>query len=641
MNKKKIFALCIAACMGAAVFAGCTTGTSVSDGANASFVAEGSEVSAQLAMPRITIKGNVISWAAVQNATGYTVYEDGEVAGTVTEPSYTITETAAGRYTYTVVANGGTGYANSEVSNSVVYAISGDIVTDVPDVTPGEPDGVTTVYIVGDSTVSSFDDAYYLPRYGYGTQLGQYLSDEVVVNNLALSGRSSYSFLSESNYTILTSNIDGDDFLIIGFGHNDEKAETDRYTNPNLSYTDSATLINNRPASFAYTLYNYYIKVAEDAGATPILCTPIVRANASNDYEGSSGHITADATAGGIAYAGGDYAKAIRDLGAATDTTVIDLTAITKADYTAIGYDKATDYHAWTATKDGVRSGVDNTHTNYFGAKMNAYYIASELAKTDNPLGQFVKPDITKPTYEVDYTAGINADYVEPDYEPFDPATDKSANWTTITEASWYGTAMGDIGGASVSPFTVSQGAGAEGVTFTVGTTQSKGKMTDGGDGFAAAFMQLEANRNFEMTVTVTLDTYTGDKQTGFGLMLRDDIYIDQQIKNLYSNYVAAGAYVSGDGTNINFARVANKLSGNDLTTLAQGQSYTLKITKQNQTVHTYFIAGETTYEATYTDFDFVAVDNQNVYLCLFATRGTVATFSNIQYTDNGLGVEA
>ena len=40
-----------------------------------------------------------------------------------------------------------------------------------------------------DSTLSSFDDKYYYPRYGYGTKLGCYLNSKVQVNNLALSGR--------------------------------------------------------------------------------------------------------------------------------------------------------------------------------------------------------------------------------------------------------------------------------------------------------------------------------------------------------------------------------------------------------------------------------------------------------------------
>ena len=30
---------------------------------------------------------------------------------------------------------------------------------------------MSTLWVVGDSTLSSFDDKYYYPRYGYGTSL--------------------------------------------------------------------------------------------------------------------------------------------------------------------------------------------------------------------------------------------------------------------------------------------------------------------------------------------------------------------------------------------------------------------------------------------------------------------------------------
>lgn len=638
MKKKKLFSLFVAACMGAAVFAGCADNSGGGNGDGGGNGGDDTTPSVtQLAAPQISLSENVISWSAVTNADGYTVYQGDTVAGTVTATSYTISISDPGSYTFAVVATStDEKYSDSEKSNTVTYTV--EAATD-PD--PEElPE--TTVYFVGDSTVCSFSDAYYLPRYGYGTQFENFVSDKVTVSNLALSGRSSYSFLSEDNYDTLVNSIGEGDYIIIGFGHNDEKAETERYTNPNLPYTDSTTLINGRPASFAYTLYNYYIKVAEDAGATPILCTPIVRANSSDNYEGSSAHITETATAGDIEFAGGDYAKAIRDLGAATDTTVVDLTAITKADYAALGYDKAVDYHAWTATKNGVRSGVDTTHTNMYGAKMNAYHIASELAKSDNPLGDYVLGDIVKPTYEADYAAGINSEYKEPDYTPFDPATDKSANWT-ITADGWYGTAMGTLGGNSVSPFIIEQGTDAAGgITFKVGSSDDKGKFQSSSDGFAAAFMQIEHNRNFEITVDVTLENYTGIKQTGFGVMLRDDILVDERDDTLASNYVAAGVVTSDSALNILFSRESGKLNKESNTAaIATGVTYTVKITRTNQTVHTSFTIGDVTYTNTYTDFDFAARDNEFDYICLFANRETVATFSNIQYVDKGLGVDA
>jgi lysophospholipase L1-like esterase len=87
----------------------------------------------------------------------------------------------------------------------------------------------TRIFVVGDSTLSAFNDPYYYPRYGYGTKIQDYLNaDKATVINLAMSGRSSKSFTTEANYETLKKNIKKGDYLIIGFGHNDEKSEEAR-----------------------------------------------------------------------------------------------------------------------------------------------------------------------------------------------------------------------------------------------------------------------------------------------------------------------------------------------------------------------------------------------------------------------------
>ena len=66
----------------------------------------------------------------------------------------------------------------------------------------------TKIYVVGDSTFSAFSDPYYYPRYGIGTKLQDFLNPKKVeVINLAMSGRSSKSFLTEANYKTLCANI--------------------------------------------------------------------------------------------------------------------------------------------------------------------------------------------------------------------------------------------------------------------------------------------------------------------------------------------------------------------------------------------------------------------------------------------------
>ena len=472
------------------------------------------------------------------------------------------------------------------------------------------------IYVVGDSTVCSFNDNYYLPRYGYGTQLAEYLNvAEGQIVNYALSGRSSKSFLTESNYTTLKTSIAEGDYLIIGFGHNDEKSDDkDRFTSP-VGDKDTA-------GSFQNSLYINYVKMAQDKGATPILCTPITRYDAKGEYTGSKVHVTAD----------GDYVKAIKDLGEATDTTVIDLTALTVAEYkkdnaAAIYYHAHTSYEedpVETVTGNETPAGRDDTHINKYGAKMVAYQFANALKATDSTLKAHIKDGIAAPTKEVDYLDAVSKSYVKPDYKPFDPANTTATNLT----GDWYATKMGKLG---TDDSTCSATYAND--TFTVGETDVKSKFESGADGFAAAFMQVDVNKNFTITASVKVKSVNSgltNSQGGFGIMLRDDILVDTREDTLASNYVAAGLLNKKAPI---FSRENGTLSSTGSSSqIKADDTHTLSITRVGQSVVVKFDSST----QTFTDFDFVARDNNYMYLCLFANRGIVVEFSNVQFTITG-----
>jgi len=496
------------------------------------------------------------------------------------------------------------------------------------------------IYLVGDSTVCSFSDEYYLPRYGYGTQIHNYFDvQEGQVQNLALSGRSSWSFTYEANYVTLKTSIGAGDYLIIGFGHNDQKDAI--YTNPNLA-TDAtdeiAGTINNQAkthyASFKRSLYENYIKVAEDKGATAILCTPIVRLNDKNDYSGNSAHVRA--TSDGGKNPGGDWAQAIRDLGQEKGVTVVDLTAITKEDYTAKGYAEASKYHAATGAKwandaktEKEATGTDGTHTNLYGAKMNAYYIANTLKSSSNSIAKHVKTDIVKPTYEADYAAGVNGNYTIVDYAPFNKETSKTSILGALQAEDWYATAFGYMGAAlSATTGSVTQNETQDGsLSFTVAEDSEKLKIASNQEGIICAFTQLASNATFKITAEVTINDYTEHAQTGFGIMLRDDIYIDTRDSSILSNYAAAGVYGLASSANILYTRVNSALSAvNKGVTLDTSTTHTLSIERSEQTVTISF----DDYSQQYPDFDVVVKDFDYMYICLYASRGTSVTFNNV-----------
>ncbi|MBR1443910.1 MAG: hypothetical protein IJ583_10315 [Firmicutes bacterium] len=285
------------------------------------------------------------------------------------------------------------------------------------------------LFIVGDSTACDYppteDATLYYKRVGFGTVMKDYFVDDLTVVNLALSGRSSKDFLNYPNYQRLKNEIGSGDFLIIAFGHNDEKLEDARYTNPNGSIDD--------PTSLKYSLYQNYIKVAQDVGATPILATPIVRRPTTVSSFGNNNlHITS----GNADYAGGDYPKAIRELGEELGLTVIDNTDITHRLYVRCGDEVTPYFHSWSRSS---ATSCDNTHVNNYGANVVSYLMTRWIKLSDSPLKEYVK-DAEVPTRDM---LIVNSDYKEPEKGELT----KSKMWQTTGD--WWGSVYGDCGGQS------------------------------------------------------------------------------------------------------------------------------------------------------------------------------------------------
>ena len=485
----------------------------------------------------------------------------------------------------------------------------------------------TTIFLVGDSTVCSFNDStYFYPRYGYGTQIGNYYNDLVTVKNLALSGRSSKNFPIEDNYQVLQNEISEGDYLIIGFGHNDEKSDDPgRFTDASKPSSD--------PESFGWHLNTYYVQIALQKGAIPILCTPIVRASTSSNYEGSNGHITGT----------GNYAQAILDLAQEQNITSIDLTSLTKNLYTELGYDEAIYFHAMTqGVKDGDNvvpntNSVDTTHLNIYGAKMVSYLFTTALKETDCSLKNYIDNDkLVEPTKENDLVS--NPDYVVSDYAAPDLTNYAAPDHLSTTSEGWYGTGFGDTGGKPESNGYIAKET-STGV-FQVGNANGKGKFSSTTDGFAFAFRQVDASKNFTLTASAKVLSGTATNQAGWGLMLRDDAYLPKDDKSIISNYVTAGLLAnSNDTMNALFYRENAVLNKGDHKVQAMyevNDTAELSIVRLGQRVTVTVVYENVTYTMDHIDFDFNAKDKDYMYVGMFANRGTVIEFSNVTFEITG-----
>lgn len=126
-----------------------------------------------------------------------------------------------------------------------------------------------TIYCIGDSTMANKKNPEVNPEHGWGQVLPEFFTDKITIDNRAVNGRSTRSFITEGRWDDVFKALRKGDYVIIQFGHNDEKIhDSKRYTNPHTAYRHN--LIR-------------FVKETLEKGAMPILFSSIVRRNFNED----------------------------------------------------------------------------------------------------------------------------------------------------------------------------------------------------------------------------------------------------------------------------------------------------------------------------------------------------------------------
>jgi lysophospholipase L1-like esterase len=192
------------------------------------------------------------------------------------------------------------------------------------------------VYLAGDSTMVDQDVE---PWASWGQQLPRFFKPGVVIANHAESGESAASFVGEQRFAKVMSLIKPGDWFFVQFAHNDQK------------------IPNGMPR---YTqIMTDFVNQVRAKGATPVIVTSMNR-----DEFDAEGHIVDSL---------GGYPQASRQIAADTKTTLIDLNAMSKTLFEAMGAGANGADHAFMKFKAGSYPGVerdisDSTHFNNYGA---------------------------------------------------------------------------------------------------------------------------------------------------------------------------------------------------------------------------------------------------------------------------------
>ncbi len=239
---------------------------------------------------------------------------------------------------------------------------------------------VTTIFIIGDSTAAEKDLSKGSPERGWGMALQCFFDEAFIrVDNHAVNGRSSKSFLDEGRWQKVLDKIKPGDYVIIQFGHNDEKPNPARHTEPGSTF--DANLAK-------------FVTETRQMGGIPVVMNPVVRRNfavkaVKNDDDEALRNTTFK---DGAKIKEGDmlkdthglYAVAPRQVADSLHAYFIDATKITHDLEQGLGVEGSKKLHMWyqpgehPAVPDGKQ---DNTHYNIYGAHQVAKLFADALCE--------------------------------------------------------------------------------------------------------------------------------------------------------------------------------------------------------------------------------------------------------------------
>lgn len=225
-----------------------------------------------------------------------------------------------------------------------------------------------TIFLAGDSTMADKPDPDY-PERGWGQLLKKLVLAPAKMENHARNGRSSKSFIDEGLWDQLISRVEPGDWVIIQFGHNDEKErKSSVYAAPRGAYRDNLLR---------------FIRETRERGASPVLATSVARRAWDGENKLKPTH--------------GDYPAVVREIAKQEKVPLLDMEIFTTELEQGFGLEGSKRLHLWVEPgvlefkPDGLQ---DNTHYSVLGARRVAALAADEIHRLKLPLARWVQvPD--------------------------------------------------------------------------------------------------------------------------------------------------------------------------------------------------------------------------------------------------------
>jgi len=246
---------------------------------------------------------------------------------------------------------------------------------------------LTTIFIIGDSTAADKQNPQTNPERGWGMVLQGYFDRHVRISNHAVNGRSSKSFIDEGRWQRVLDKLKPGDYVFIQFGHNDEKPQPERHTEPGSTFDDNL---------------RKFVSETRSKGAIPVLFNSVVRRNFAvqaprNDDDEAlrKQSFSAQSSEEGevLVDTHGEYAKVPQRIAQEMGVAFVDANRITHDLEQGLGSKASRHLHMWFYPGDPrVPAGrQDNTHYNVQGAHTVAALMAEAVGKAVPALKPYIR----------------------------------------------------------------------------------------------------------------------------------------------------------------------------------------------------------------------------------------------------------
>lgn len=224
-----------------------------------------------------------------------------------------------------------------------------------------------TIFMIGDSTMANKSITGGNPERGWGMMLPGFFSEEIRIDNHARNGRSSKSFIDEGLWQKVISQVKKGDYVIIQFGHNDEKSDSARYTAPGTTF--DANL-------------RRFVNETRTKGGIPVLCNSIVRRN----FVPQDGDSLSDTH--------GAYLDSPRNVARQMGVAFLDMNRITHDLVQGMGPVASKKLFMWVAPNQVAafpKGREDDTHLSIYGGRTVAGLAADALSKAVPELAKYIR----------------------------------------------------------------------------------------------------------------------------------------------------------------------------------------------------------------------------------------------------------